>query len=158
MEKGKRGFTLIELMLVVAIIGLLAAIALPKFADMVRKSKEARLRGDLGAFRSALSIYYADNEGFYPVVSTVPIGYPVLSVLTVGGKYIQKIPRPEVANYHERNNYLLQYLEVNSLGFDCDLLPASLFAYQGISGEPRFGHVFVLCNHTDTRGVTWSQE
>jgi prepilin-type N-terminal cleavage/methylation domain-containing protein len=51
------GFTLIELMLVVAIIGLLAAIALPKFADLVRKAREAALRGKTGAIRSAISNY-----------------------------------------------------------------------------------------------------
>ncbi|HNG46017.1 MAG TPA: prepilin-type N-terminal cleavage/methylation domain-containing protein, partial [Elusimicrobiota bacterium] len=62
----KNGFTLIELMLVVAIIGLLAAIAIPKFANLVVKSREAAMKGQLGAIRSALSIYYSDNEGFYP--------------------------------------------------------------------------------------------
>ncbi|HND63455.1 MAG TPA: prepilin-type N-terminal cleavage/methylation domain-containing protein, partial [Elusimicrobiota bacterium] len=58
-----RGFTLIELMLVVAIIGLLAAIAIPKFANLVVKAKEASVRGKIGSVRSAMSIYYADNEG-----------------------------------------------------------------------------------------------
>lgn len=61
--RRRSGFTLIELMLVVAIIGLLAAIAVPKFAKMVIKAKEASTRGKLGSVRSALSIYYADNVG-----------------------------------------------------------------------------------------------
>ena len=60
------GFTLIELMLVVAIVALLAAIAIPKFADLIDKSREAAMKGNLGVLRSALSIYYADNEGLYP--------------------------------------------------------------------------------------------
>src|SRR3989338_6867244 len=63
----QRGFTLIELMIVVAIIGILAAIAIPKFADMVKKSQEGRTRGNLAATRSALSIYYGDNDGAYPI-------------------------------------------------------------------------------------------
>ena len=53
-------------MLVVAIIGLLAAIAIPKFANLVVKAKEASIKGKLGTLRSAISIYYADNEGIYP--------------------------------------------------------------------------------------------
>ncbi|HNG45518.1 MAG TPA: prepilin-type N-terminal cleavage/methylation domain-containing protein, partial [Elusimicrobiota bacterium] len=61
-----KAFTLIELMLVVAIIGLLSAIALPKFANLVIKAKEAALKGKLGALRSAISIYYANNEGVWP--------------------------------------------------------------------------------------------
>ena len=57
------GFTLIELMIVVAIIGLLAAIALPKFANLVTKAREATIKGKLGSLRSALSLYYADTAG-----------------------------------------------------------------------------------------------
>jgi len=62
----KTGFTLIELMIVVAIIGILAAIAIPKFASLLRKSNEGACKGNLGALRSALSIYYGDMEGQYP--------------------------------------------------------------------------------------------
>ena len=66
--KGSRasGFTLIELMIVVAIIGILAAIAIPKFANLIRKSGEGASKGNVGSIRSALSIYYGDMEGQYP--------------------------------------------------------------------------------------------
>ena len=60
------GFTLIELMLVVAIVGLLSAIAIPRFADLVDKAREAKMKANLGVLRSALSLYYADNEGLFP--------------------------------------------------------------------------------------------
>ena len=62
-RNAQRGFTLIELMIVVAIIGILAAIAIPKFAELIRKSNEGATRGNFGAIKSALSIYYGDNEG-----------------------------------------------------------------------------------------------
>src|SRR2546426_158004 len=84
--KSKRGFTLIELMIVVAIIGILAAIAIPQFANMVSKSQEGATKGNLGTVRSALSIYYGDTEGLYPVDTTS------LSSLTLQTKYLQGVP------------------------------------------------------------------
>jgi len=65
--KKSKGFTLIELMIVVAIIGILAAVAIPKFANLIRQANEASCKGNLGAIRSALSIYYGANEGLWPV-------------------------------------------------------------------------------------------
>lgn len=66
MKKMKKGFTLIELMIVVAIIGVLASVAIPKFADLIRKANEAACKGQLGSIRSAISIYYGNEEGFWP--------------------------------------------------------------------------------------------
>src|SRR3982751_371983 len=83
--KAKRGFTLIELMIVVAIIGILAAIAIPKFSQLITKGNEANTKGNLGAIRSALSIYYGDTEGAYPVTSD-------LSGLTLNSKYMTSVP------------------------------------------------------------------
>ena len=66
MTKNQKGFTLVELMIVVAIIGILAAVAIPKFADMLEKSREGATKGNLSAIKSAVSNYYADQQGKYP--------------------------------------------------------------------------------------------
>ena len=93
-QKSK-GFTLIELMIVVAIIGILAAIAIPQFANLVGKSQEGRTKANLGTIRSALSIYYGDTEGWYPTEAAS------LSSLSTSGKYLQTVPNadlPKTAN------------------------------------------------------------
>jgi type II secretory pathway pseudopilin PulG len=57
-------------MIVVAIIGLLAAIAIPKFGGMLVRAKEAKAKARLGSLRSAVSIYTADMEGRFPEILT----------------------------------------------------------------------------------------
>lgn len=145
----RKGFTLIELMLVVAIIGLLAAIAIPKFADLIRKAKEAAIKGHLGTIRSGLSLYYVDNEGaLYPRWTTGQ-GVPLLVP-----KYLKEIPDINIPHWDEdaKSNEL-----VSNIIPTCDLAHAfdQRYVYQDLISPPRY--IFhVACMHTDIRGRNWS--
>ena len=56
------GFTLIELIIVMTVIGLLASIAIPSYLNSVKKAREAVLREDLHTLRSAIDSYTVDKE------------------------------------------------------------------------------------------------
>lgn len=65
LKKNRWGFTLIELMIVITIIGILASIAVPNYRWGLIKAREAVLKEDLYHIRRALDQYFADN-GKYP--------------------------------------------------------------------------------------------
>ena len=62
MKKLQKGFTLVELMIVVAIIAILAAVAAPKFGDQLKKAKDAKGIQIVGNWRSAFIMGYADTQ------------------------------------------------------------------------------------------------
>lgn len=79
--RNSLGFTLLELMIVMAIVGILATLAEPSFHTATVKAREAALKKDLFIFRDAIDQYYADH-GAYP---------PSLKDL-VEKKYLRAIP------------------------------------------------------------------
>ncbi|PIP82020.1 MAG: hypothetical protein CO113_00515 [Elusimicrobia bacterium CG_4_9_14_3_um_filter_62_55] len=129
-----------EGMIVVAIIGILAAIAMPKFAELIRKSNEGATKGNLGAVRSALSIFYGDTRGVYPA-------HPAL--LTLEGRYLAELPKAKTPQYHPDSNAV-----VLGLG-KSDLNDQGGWLFIADPADEDYGTMFVNCTHTDSKGVRW---
>ena len=75
------GFTLVELIVVVAIIGILVTVAMPVYKDAVRKAQEGVLREDLWVMRDAIDQYYTDKNHYPAELGTL-----------VEDNYIKQVP------------------------------------------------------------------
>jgi len=71
---NRKGFTLIELLIVVVIIGILAAIALPKFANTKEKAYLASMKSDLRNLVTAEEAYFADSVKYVAPATLVTLG------------------------------------------------------------------------------------
>ena len=71
MNKNQEGFTLIELMIVIAIIGILAAIAIPQFSAYRTRSFNSAAAADIRNAATAQEAYFVDNQGYCATVDTL---------------------------------------------------------------------------------------
>ncbi len=140
--KARKGFTLIELMIVVAIIGILAAVAIPKFADLINKSKEGATKGSLGAIRSAMTVYYGDAEGTYPTDT----------LASLSPRYLAEIPPAKVPPTGESSTVRVVTASGTVITPGSDIG----WGYVNNSAVTQWGTVIVDGGKTDSKGNAWS--
>lgn len=91
-QNVSRGFTLIELMIVMAIMGILITIAAPNLKQSIVRAREAVLREDLFQMREAIDQYYADN-GKYPAALS-----DLINTQEKAKSYLRAIPKDPFTN------------------------------------------------------------
>ena len=82
---NRKGFTLIELLIVVVIIGILAAIAIPKFASTKEKAYIASMKADLRNLVTAEESYFADNVTYTATVGSLAYSQSAGNTVTLLG-------------------------------------------------------------------------
>lgn len=91
--KSKKGFTLIELMVVIVIIGILVAIALPNFISAQDRAKISSTKANLHTLQTSLETYSVDWSGLYPDVTGTTSTYGLLKEST-DKKYYKELKNP----------------------------------------------------------------
>ena len=86
--KQQKGFTLIELMIVIAIIGILAAIAIPAYQDYTIRSKVSEGLNLAGAAKLAVAETY-DSKGGFPISGNISYGLPTAG--SIAGNYVASV-------------------------------------------------------------------
>lgn len=120
---NEKGFTLIELVMIIVILGILAAVAIPKYQDLSDEAKEAAARGALGGVRSAITIYYANHavqdSAHWPPIDSVR--YAIMA---------QDIPKnPYVVDADHPDSVIVGVTKGTVVGADCG------WAYLASEGE-----------------------
>ncbi len=100
-RRSESGFTLLELLVVMTIIGILASIAIPALRDSPQRAREAALREDLFTLRSTIDSYHGD-KGYYP---------PDLGTLVTDG-YMRTIPVDPMTK--SRDTWVVEYEQIEA--------------------------------------------
>lgn len=112
--RAQKGFTLIELMIVIAIIGILAAVAVPQYGQYTKRAKFADVVTQAAALKIAVTLCYQDRNviadcdgGQYGIPANVNPNEPVLSSITVTDGIIYAVGGVQVDNHTYNLNPLV---------------------------------------------------
>jgi len=134
MERKKAGFTLVELVVVIMILGILAGVAAPRFLNVSSQATDNGLKQTLGVLRNAVEVYSANNGGDYPdASSTANFEADMQPYLRAG------LPKSPVGT---KDNTI-------TTGSTADDTTAWMM-------DPLTGNIIANCTDTDTDGTAYS--
>lgn len=155
--RSSRGFTLIELVITVAIVGLLAGIAVPTMELAVQRNKEQELRLALRDIRKAIDAYKQAFDEGHMITIVGDSGYPPTLKVLVDGV-------PDALNPDKRKIYFLRRIPRDPMSIDSNLAPEQtwgLRSYESDSDNPAEGKdvfdVYSLATGAGINGVPYRQ-
>ena len=145
MKRLEKGFTLIELMIVVAIIAILAAVGAPKFGQQIKKAQDAKGIQIVGNWRSALTMKYADDLVYPTLFSQLASNVDAKTIAATYNK--------------EGQGGLSQAQSTASVNVGTAVRKGTggkLFAPFAIVGSPTESSINFTGTDVDTKGTSWS--
>ncbi len=105
----KSGFSLIELLVVVAIMAMLVGVAAPYYSDYVKESKISKARADLDVLKQSVILYNSREDSYYQgIIATIPPFFPMLGendFVGLQGKYLTNIPLDPWGKHYKIDPY-----------------------------------------------------
>jgi prepilin-type N-terminal cleavage/methylation domain-containing protein len=135
---NRKGFTLIELMIVVVIIGILAAIAIPNFIAMQSRAKEASVKGNAHSLQLAVEDYAVINDGVLPTLAQ--IGAPMFPGGVLPDNPFTAVPIAIAAPGYSQGDLGYVYVAATLV------YTISGYGYEATSGPLADGTVITLSN------------
>lgn len=154
--RSNQGFTFIELAVMAALIGIIAALAYPYLQTWREKARESATRANIAAIKAAISIYYGDHEGVWPTTLDVDDHTPGYGF----GEYLPVMPKVKVTYPPDRaKSPAGNTVTYKSFSDDPDLGKAGSMGtgwrYDGPQ-QSNTGRIWINSSLTDTNGVSYT--
>ena len=125
MRKPQAGFTIVELLIVIVVIAVLAAISIVAYNGVQSRARDAERRTEMASIEKALELYHLDNGGYPTCSNTTYTAGGTLSGCFLDSiesslvpKYLSSLPRDPINSGNDRYRYAVGYKKISPTAFD----------------------------------------